>query len=205
MSYSAKLREAIEIARDQFRFYESSHRMKGTPDGNVEAETNRQLAMKMQMVLDSEPIDMLQLETIQDYRFGNLVKGEHYAFARGLTINPTHLPAALDAMEADGYHLLAIFGNPNAQEIGFIFRMGGQPVDLVSIENTRLQKRVSELLQANNREVERRRKVERHLNDSVQAMRTFVDRVDAGEVRSKRTYAQFKAILDNIDAEWNAK
>ena len=42
--------------------------------------------------------DLAQPPQLQDHRFGELLKGKHYSYARGLTINPTHLPAALDAM-----------------------------------------------------------------------------------------------------------
>lgn len=81
--------------------------------------------------------DILKLERVQDYRFGSMVKGEHYAFARGLTINPTHLPAALDAMENDGWSLMAVFGEATSANVGFVFRRTGTP------------RRVQELLEAN--------------------------------------------------------
>lgn len=71
--------------------------------------------------------DILKLETIQDYRFANLVKSENYAFARGLTINPTHLPAALEAMRKDGWHLISVFGETTSEKIGFLFERKGQP------------------------------------------------------------------------------
>ncbi len=35
-----------------------------------------------------------------------------------------------------------------------------------------------------------------YMKEMEQAMTTFVERVDKGEVQSKRTYAQFKTILD---------
>jgi hypothetical protein len=57
-----------------------------------------------------------------DYRFGQLIKGNNYAYARGLTINPTHLPSALDAMLEDGWELMSIFGETNSEKIGFIFK-----------------------------------------------------------------------------------
>jgi hypothetical protein len=59
---------------------------------------------------------------LQDHRFADMIKGRHYAFARGLTINPTHLPVALDAMHDDGWDLHAIFGDTDAAKIGFIFK-----------------------------------------------------------------------------------
>ena len=115
-----------------------------------------------------------ELERIQDYRFGSMLKGEHYAFARGLTINPTHLPQALDAMREDNWHLIAIFGQTNAADIGFIFervRDGKPPsfdgaVDILvsglakaQTEVLRLNHRVDELLRANTALVEANRKV----------------------------------------------
>lgn len=56
------------------------------------------------------------------HRFRDFFKGEHYAFARGLGINPTHLPRALDAMLEDGWELMAVFGETSAEHIGFLFR-----------------------------------------------------------------------------------
>jgi len=66
--------------------------------------------------------DLAAPPTLQDHRFGDMQKGRFYAYARGLTINPTHLPAALDAMEDDGWTLMAIFGQTDASKIGFIFK-----------------------------------------------------------------------------------
>lgn len=59
---------------------------------------------------------------LQDHRFGHMVKGEHFAYARGLTINPIHLPTALDAMLKDGWDLMAIFGDTDSAKVGFIFK-----------------------------------------------------------------------------------
>lgn len=66
--------------------------------------------------------DIAEPPRLQDHRFGELFKGKHYAFARGLTINPTHLPTALDAMLEDGWELDQIFGQTDASKIGFIFK-----------------------------------------------------------------------------------
>ncbi len=186
--------KVAEEARDQFRFYAKEHRAKYAPGKppmtpadeartREKAIVNEEFADRIQAALDAHHSggEILKLETIQDYRFGSLVKGERWAFARGLTINPTHLPAALDAMSRDGFDLHSVFGETTGEKIGFIFRMRKDP-------------RVAELLVANNREIERRRNAER-------LMREFVDRVDAGEVRSTRTYNAFKAHLDNPYAE----
>lgn len=59
---------------------------------------------------------------LADYRFGELIKGENYAYARGLMVSPVHLPGALDAMLADGWELMSIFGETNSEKIGFIFK-----------------------------------------------------------------------------------
>lgn len=66
--------------------------------------------------------DLSTLEKVPDYRFGSLVKGRRYAYARGLAINPQHLPLALDAMEDDGWELAAVFGQTDSENIGFLFR-----------------------------------------------------------------------------------
>lgn len=66
--------------------------------------------------------DLSQPPILQDHRFGELIKGEHYAYARGLTINPSHLPTALDAMMADGWELMAIFGETKSDRVGFVFK-----------------------------------------------------------------------------------
>lgn len=173
------LHNAVVRARDQFRFYAAQHRAKIQPamDTAAEASTrekaivNEELVAEMQAALDSSPAPSIaELDRIQDYRFGSMVKGERFAFARGLTINPTHLPEALDAMYADGWELLAIFGATDAVSIGFIFKR--QPGvfshrDFVSLhnENERLQRRVDELLGANNTEVEARRVAQRRLRE----------------------------------------
>ncbi len=67
-------------------------------------------------------MDLAAPPQLQDHRFGEMIKGKHYAFAKGLTINPTHLPTALDAMMEDGWELMAIFGQTDAAKIGFIFK-----------------------------------------------------------------------------------
>lgn len=66
--------------------------------------------------------DLSQPPELQDHRFGELIKGRLYAYARGLTINPIHLPTALDAMENDGWALMAIFGETSSEKVGFVFK-----------------------------------------------------------------------------------
>ena len=64
---------------------------------------------------------LAELQEVPDYRFGRMLKGKHYAYARGLSINPSHLPQALDAMREDGWKLLSIFGETDSEHVGFIF------------------------------------------------------------------------------------
>ena len=66
--------------------------------------------------------DLASPPPLQDHRFGEMIKGRDYAYARGLTISPTHLPTALDAMEDDGWTLMAIFGDTKSDRVGFIFK-----------------------------------------------------------------------------------
>jgi hypothetical protein len=71
--------------------------------------------------------DLASAPRIPDHRFGSMVKTEHYAYARGLNVNPSFLPEALEAMQADGWHLLAIFGQTDSANIGFIFEQKTLP------------------------------------------------------------------------------
>jgi hypothetical protein len=75
-----------------------------------------------QVVVDSQPHDLAHNPEVPPHRFSTFHKGENYAYARGLEINPIHLPTALDAMQRDGWHLLAIFGQTDSQHVGFIFK-----------------------------------------------------------------------------------
>lgn len=79
-------------------------------------------------VVDSEPEDLAHAPEVPHHRFSVFNKGEHYAYARGLEVSPQHLPTALDAMEESGWSLLAIFGQTDAQHIGFIFKRTYPPV-----------------------------------------------------------------------------
>lgn len=67
-------------------------------------------------------MNLAQPPEIADYRFGELIKGENYAYARGLMVSPVHLPKALDAMYNDGWELMGIFGETHSEKIGFIFK-----------------------------------------------------------------------------------
>lgn len=81
-----------------------------------------------QVVVDSQPTNLAHAPEVPPHRFSVFHKGEKYAYARGLEINPMHLPTALDAMEKDGWSLVAIFGQTDSQHVGFIFRQNNPPV-----------------------------------------------------------------------------
>lgn len=113
--------------------------------------------------------DLANFEQVPDYRFARLTKGQNYAYARGLLINPAHLPLALDAMLADGWRVMAVFGQTESEKVGFLFErvavadaqvteatldkfmaaMAGAQADLIKAEW-----RIIELLNANNKMVE---------------------------------------------------
>lgn len=72
-------------------------------------------------VVDTEPHDLAHAPEVPPHRFSQFHKAGRYAYARGLEINPTHLPIALDAMAEDGWNLLSIFGATDSKHVGFIF------------------------------------------------------------------------------------
>lgn len=85
------------------------------------------------VVVDTQPTDLAHNPEVPPHRFSTFHKGERYAYARGLEINPIHLPVALDAMARDGWHLLAIFGQTDSKHVGFIFERRPEPVMLMSM------------------------------------------------------------------------
>lgn len=84
------------------------------------------------VVIDTKPDDLAHAPEVAPHRFSFFHKGERYAYAKGLEINPTHLPVALDAMALDGWHLCAIFGETDSKNIGFVFERRPDPVWLPS-------------------------------------------------------------------------
>lgn len=60
-------------------------------------------------------------DDVPGHRFAHFNKGKRYAYAKGLEVSPAHLPAALDAMADSGWMLLAIFGETDSKNVGFIF------------------------------------------------------------------------------------
>ena len=78
-------------------------------------------------VIDTDPTDLAHAPEVPHHRFSVFHKAGDYAYARGLEVNPMHLPTALDAMAQSDWHLVAIFGATDSQHIGFIFRRGREP------------------------------------------------------------------------------
>lgn len=72
--------------------------------------------------LDSQPEDLAHAPEVPHHRFSVFHTSGDYAYARGLEVSPMHLATALDAMAKSGWNLCAIFGQTDAQHIGFIFR-----------------------------------------------------------------------------------
>lgn len=81
----------------------------------------------LKITKDSEPEDLAHAPEVPHHRFSVFHASGGYAYARGLEVNPMHLPTALDAMAKSGWHLCAIFGQTDAQHIGFIFRQDALP------------------------------------------------------------------------------
>ena len=84
--------------------------------------TEANLTRGERMVLDDAPLDLAHKPEVPQHRFSMFNKGEHYAYARGLEINPSHLPLALDAMHLDGWELVSLFGQTDAEHVGFVFK-----------------------------------------------------------------------------------
>ena len=76
----------------------------------------------LKITKDSKPDDLAHAPEVPHHRFSVFHAGKHFAYARGLEVNPTHLTTALDAMAESGWYLIAVFGQTDSQHIGFIFR-----------------------------------------------------------------------------------
>ena len=98
---------------------------------------DKELTEGERMQIDTAPDDLAHGQEVGQHRFTTFLKGDNYAYARGLEVSPTHLPRALDAMLADGRKLVSLFGQTDAKSVGFIFEWVGP------------NKRVDELLAAN--------------------------------------------------------
>lgn len=85
-------------------------------------------AINGQPTVDTKPDDLAHAPEVPPHRFSQFIKGKRYAYARGLEVNPTHLPIALDEMAKDGWNLLAIFGQTDSASVGFIFERYSPPL-----------------------------------------------------------------------------
>lgn len=84
--------------------------------------------------VDSKPDDLAHAPEVPAHRFSVFHEAGQYAYARGLEVNPIHLPMALDAMARSGWHLLTLFGQTDSQHIGFIFKRRDAQKLTMSIE-----------------------------------------------------------------------
>ncbi len=69
----------------------------------------------------SEGLDITEVPDMPAHRFAVFDKSDGWAYGRGLEIAPSHIPAMLDRLEADGYMLVSIVGS-QADKIGMMFR-----------------------------------------------------------------------------------
>lgn len=118
--------------------------------------------------LDTAPHDLAHGPEVPHHRFSVFHEAGDYAYARGLEVNPTHLPLALDAMRKSGWHLVSLFGETDSKHVGFIFRreVPNDMADarriaelLTSLDGA--QARINDLLCANNALVEQNRALKR--------------------------------------------
>jgi len=79
-------------------------------------------------VIDTAANDLAHSPEVPIQRFAHFHKSGSYAYAKGLEVNPIHLPVALDEMEKDGWHLVCMFGATDSKHVGFIFRRKPEPV-----------------------------------------------------------------------------
>lgn len=87
-----------------------------------------------QPVIDTKPDDLAHGPEVPHHRFSTFHTAGDYAYARGLEINPQHLPVALDAMQKSGWALLAIFGQTDSKHVGFIFERCIHEIKLPTVE-----------------------------------------------------------------------
>lgn len=110
--------------------------------------------------LDTAPGDLAHAPEVPHHRFSVFHEAGNYAYARGLEVNPTHLPVALEAMRMSGWHLVSLFGETDSKHVGFIFKR-----ERPSRHELELADRVDELLHANTALVERNRELSQRIAD----------------------------------------
>lgn len=91
------------------------------------------------VIIDSAPEDLAHQPEVPPHRFSMFNKGEHYAYARGLEINPSHLPTALDALLKDGWELISLFGQTDSEHVGFIFKRVAPPMFIFEPDSSALE------------------------------------------------------------------
>lgn len=70
----------------------------------------------------SDTIDVTDTPDMPPHRFTMFTKAKGWAYGRGLEINPAHIPAMLDRMDADGWHLQCVLGGVEPTKVGMLFR-----------------------------------------------------------------------------------
>lgn len=70
---------------------------------------------------DHDTRDVTETPELPPHRFALFEKGREWAYGRGLEINPSHIPAMLDRMEEDGWHLQCVFGGIEPTKVGMLF------------------------------------------------------------------------------------
>lgn len=73
------------------------------------------------MKAPSDTVDVTDTPEMPPHRFTLFEKGREWAYGRGLEINPSHIPAMLDRMEGDGWHLQCVFGGIEPTKVGMLF------------------------------------------------------------------------------------
>lgn len=138
-----------------------------------------------QMQVDTAPEDLAHGQEVGQHRFTSFIKGGQYAYARGLEVSPSHLPRALDAMLADGWKLVSLFGQTDAKHVGFVFEWVGP------------NKRVNELLAANTALVHKNRALRGYIMQAIDKFKFY-----ARSHRAKGTDdATMKAVVNETMAQ----
>lgn len=124
-----------ERAREMLRLAERVRNLKGprdpykafaaAPTEEVILDTlRRKPEIVREMLADKAPsdtVDVTDTPELPPHRFTLFEKGREWAYGRGLEINPSHIPAMLDRMEGDGWHLQCVFGGIEPTKVGMLF------------------------------------------------------------------------------------
>ena len=152
--------------------------------------------------LDTAPHDLAHAPEVPHHRFSTFHESGNYAYARGLEVNPTHLPVALEAMRVSGWHLVSLFGNTDSQHVGFIFERRTQDIDTQTLSHAltlaledrdRARARVDDLLLANNVLVERNRALRRQVEESNNLLEGAQRRIDELARPPRQSYSELES------------